>query len=98
MEPNHPLSDIWETYTDSLDHADANGLLEDEEVQESYLWPTDLRLADWEQEDVKRYVAERMGEMMERMQTQGGLDPNLLAGYLFRSILCGMMWEKERIG
>jgi len=93
-----PLTEIWDIYTHSLDQAIADGFLTDEEISDSYVWPHDLHLADWEEEDVKRYISDRMTEITERVKTRGGLDPNLVAGYLFRSIILGMLWHHERIG
>ncbi len=97
-EYNQPLSDIWDVYTESLDQAIANDLLSDEEISDEYVWPSDLGFGDWEMEDVKRYVAERMTEITDRMKVKGGLDPNLVAGVIFRSVISGMLWEKERMG
>lgn len=95
---SQPLTTIWDHYTDSLDQATANGLVDDEEVSDNYVWPLDLKFGDWEQKDVQQYVHERMTEIVDRIKVQGGLDPNVIAGYIFRSVLCGMLWEKERIG
>lgn len=97
-EYNQPLSDIWDIYTESLDQAIDNGLLRDEESSDEYVWPTDLHVDDWEQEDVKRYVHERMTEITDRIKTRGGIDPNLIAGYIFRSVISGMLWQAERHG
>jgi hypothetical protein len=94
----HPLNDIWEIYSESLDVAVTQGLLGDSELGDGYVWPPDLDFKDWEQEDVKRYVAERLQEIVESIKNKGGVDPHMLQGYLFRSVLCGMMWEKERVG
>lgn len=93
-----PLNQIWDTYTDSLDNAIANGFMDDDELSDSYVWPLALGFGDAETNDVKRYVHERMTEIVDRIKNQGGVDPNLIAGYIFRSVLCGMMWERERIG
>jgi len=100
MENNdwQPLNEIWDIYTDSLDNAIANGFMEEDELSDQYVWPLALNFGDDEQADVKRYVHERMTEIVDRIKNQGGVDPNLVAGYIFRSVLCGMMWEKERIG
>lgn len=93
-----PLTDIWETYNASLDEAVNEGYIHDPTLAEGYVWPSDLGLSDGEQENIKLYVEERMGEIVERIKTEKGLDPNLVAAYLFRSIICGLMWERERIG
>lgn len=98
MNDWQPLTDIWETYNASLDEAVEQGYIDDPALAEDYVWPVDLFLGDKEQDDVKRYVQERMSEIVERVRTERGLDPNLVAAYLFRSIICGMMWERERIG
>ncbi|HMD81355.1 MAG TPA: hypothetical protein VKE92_08620 [Anaerolineales bacterium] len=94
---NQPLSEIWNIYTESLDQAIAQDLLS-EDISDDYVWPIDLQIGDWEQEDVKRYVHERMTEITDRIKARGGIDPNLIAGYIFRSIISGMLWEHERIG
>lgn len=93
-----PLSDIWDIYTESLDQAISNGLLQDRELSDDYIWPHDLGLGDWEQEDVKKYVHERLSEIVEKIKGNGAIDPNLVAGYIFRSVISGMLWEKARIG
>lgn len=97
-DKRQPLSDIWDIYTESLDRAISDGLLQDDEVSDHYVWPDDLNIGDWEQEDVKRYVHERMTEIIDKVKTHGSLDPNLIAGYMFRSVISGMLWERERIG
>jgi hypothetical protein len=93
-----PLTEIWDTYSESLDNAIANGFMEDDQLSEKYVWPGALNFGDAEQADMKRYVHERMTEIVDRIKTQGGVDPNLIAGYIFRSVICGCMWEKDRIG
>jgi hypothetical protein len=98
MSDWQPLQDIWEAYSESLDTAIAEGLIQDEELSEQYIWPIDLGVASPEQDDVKMYVHERMQEIFERIKHDRGLDPNVLANVIFRSVLCGMMWEKERLG
>lgn len=97
-EHNQPLSDIWDIYDESLEQAIDNNLLADDEVAEGYVWPSDLHFGDWEQEDVKRYVHERMTEITDRIKVRGGIDPNLIAGYIFRSVISGMLWQAERRG
>jgi hypothetical protein len=93
-----PLSNIWELYSDSLDEALDKGYISDDDLSDEYIWPADLKFGRWEQEDVKKYVHERMTELVENVKNRGGVDPNFVASYIFRSVLCGMLWEKERIG
>lgn len=95
---NQPLSEIWNIYDESLERAIADDLLSEEEISDEYVWPSDLHMGDWEQEDVKRYVHERMTEITDRIKARGGIDPNLIAGYIFRSVILGMLWEHERVG
>jgi hypothetical protein len=98
MSDFQPLSDIWDVYTASLDEAVRQGFLDDDDLSENYVWPADLDIGEWEQKDVQKYVHERMVEIVERIKTQGGINPNIIAGYIFRSVICGMMFEMERIG
>jgi len=97
-EDFQPLSDIWDAYTQSLDEAVRQGFLDDDELSDQYVWPVDLDISEWEQKDVQKYVHERMVEIVDRIKQQGGINPNIIAGYIFRSIICGMMFELDRIG
>lgn len=97
-EKFQPLTDIWESYSDSLDEAVSQGYIEDEELAEQYVWPTDLSLGDSEVTDVKKFVHERTTEIIDRISADGGIDPNFMASYVFRSIICGCLWQKERRG
>jgi hypothetical protein len=94
----HPLSDIWDEYQKSLDFAARTGVLDDPELSDAYAWPQDLRLNQLEQDDIKRYVQERTAEVINRIQKERGLDPNLVAAYIFRSIICALMLAAERRG
>lgn len=94
----HPLNDIWKAYDDSLESAIAEGFIQDDDISDQYVWPVDLDLAEDEQSDVKVYVHERMQEIFERIKMDKGLDPNVLANVVFRSIICGLMWQKQRLG
>jgi hypothetical protein len=93
-----PLTEIYDEYSASLETAIQDGLLEDEEVAEDFIWPGALHIHSSEQDEVKRYVSERMTEIIERVKRDQGFDPNLIAGYIFRSVMCGMMWERDRYG
>jgi hypothetical protein len=94
----NPLQSIWEDYGKSLDSVIAEGLIQDEEVSDQYIWPPDLRIAGIEQDEVKRYVHERVEELYERIKQDRGINADLLANIIFRSVLVGMMWEYERVG
>lgn len=93
-----PLSDIWDSYSESLDEAVEQGYIDDDELAENYVWPRDLLIGEGEQADVKKYVHERTTEVIDRIKDDGGMDPNFLASYIFRTVLCGCMWQKERLG
>jgi hypothetical protein len=93
-----PLTDIWEVYSESLNKAISANLFREEDLSDDYVWPHDLLIDDWEREDVKRYVTERMSEIVDRLEVKKALEPNLIAAYLFRSVIAGMLWEKNRIG
>lgn len=97
-EKFQPLSDIWASYSEALDEAVTEGYIEDEDLAERYVWPADLEFGDAEIADVKKYVHERTTEIVDRVRDDGGIDPNFLASYIFRTILCGVMWQKERRG
>lgn len=98
MNEGQPLSEIWDSYNFSLSNAVEEGFIDDPEAAEHFVWPSDLRFGDWEQDDVQRYVHERMTEIVDRVKSDRGVDPNVIAGYIFRSVVCGMLWEYERIG
>jgi hypothetical protein len=98
MSEWQPLSEIWDFYKDSIDDAADKGYLDDPELMEDYVWPYDLDIGSMEKDDVRKYVHERMTEIVERVKKDKGVDPNVIAGMIFRSVVCGMMWEKERIG
>jgi hypothetical protein len=93
-----PLNHIWELYADSLAQAVDDGYLSDDDLADEYVWPADLNFGKFEQDDVRKYVFERVEEIVDNVKNKGGMDTNLVAGYIFRSVLCGMLWERERIG
>lgn len=98
MDDFQPLSDIWQNYNDSLSSAIDQGYIDDPDTAEHFVWPSDLKFGEGEQDDVQRYVHERMTEIVDRVKSDRGVDPNVIAGYIFRSVVVGMMWERERIG
>ena len=93
-----PLSDIWDGYVATLAAADEAGQLNDQETAEEILWPPDLYISEAEKDDVRRYISGRMGELEAKIRADRGVDLNNIAVYLFRTLMCGMKWEAERIG
>jgi hypothetical protein len=98
MQKWEPLSEIWTHYTAEMMSAAEAGLLEDPEQAEHVAYPVDLYLGEGEKEDIRDFVSERMEEILEPIQNYQVFDPNQVASYLFRALICGMRWEKERIG
>ena len=98
MDEWRPLSNIWEIYTGSIKQAISQGLSNDPEVAEGYAWPPDLNFGSLEQDDVRSYVNDRMGEIIENLHANKGIDPNFIAAYIFRTLISGMMWERQRVG
>jgi hypothetical protein len=98
MEDWQPLNDIWSTYVGSLDAAIEHGYIDDPDLAQDYVWPVDLQLSDDEQQDLQKYTYERQREVIERVKSDRGVNPNLIAGYIFRSVIVGMMWERDRKG
>jgi hypothetical protein len=97
-DPYHPLNDIWSIYNESMVAALDEGMMDNPEDAQEYVWPPDLNFGDFEQSDVQDYVQERVTEILDHVQHTNGVNPNVLAGYIFRSVLCGMLWQTERYG
>lgn len=94
-----PLSDHWTTYKDKLEEAEAEGLLDDPENAQSVIYPEELFLGEGEKDDVREFITERLNELYQHyQQIDGKFDPNFVGTYVFRSIILGMLWERERIG
>lgn len=95
----HPLTDHWKTYKERLEEAESNGLLDDPLDAQEIIYPDELFLGETEKEDVRDFITERLQELYNHYQvTEGSFDTNLIGTYIFRSIILGMMWERERIG
>ena len=94
-----PLTDHWESYKSKLEEAEAEGLLDDPTEAQSIIYPDELFLGEGEKDDVRDFITERLNELFQHYQhTEGKFDPNVVGTYIFRSIILGMMWERERIG
>lgn len=92
----HPLTDHWNKYQERLEAADEEGLLDDPEIAQEIIWPDDLFLGEGEKDDLRDFVSNRLEELLANFD--GDFNPNLIGTYLFRSLLLGMLWERERIG
>lgn len=92
MENWSPLVDIWEDYSEKLDEVKEADLAEDK------VWPRDLFMGDMEKESVKEFLTERIEEMVNEAQRQQGVNLHWIGGYLFKSLVTGMLWERERVG
>lgn len=92
MNEWQPLTDLWEKYSDTLDG------IETAEIAEEVVWPAELFMGNSEKEDVKNFVSERIEEMIEQAKAGGGINLQYIGGFLFKSLVTGMMWERERVG
>ncbi len=90
-----PLSDIWSAYSASLESSIETGDIDDQAIAEVYIWPRDLGITPAEREDIKRFVHERLSEILAR-HPHGPIDHAIIASYLFRSIICGMMLSRQK--
>jgi len=92
-----PLSDIWAAYSESLGSSIESGEIEDQAIAEIYVWPRDLEITLIEREDIKRYVHERLSEILARHQHHGHpIDHAIIASYIFRTLICGMMLARQK--
>jgi hypothetical protein len=87
-----PLTDIWNEYSERLDKIDSADLAEE------IVYPPNLFMGEGEKEDIKLFVASRMEEMVEQVQSNGGFNLHWLSGALFKCVITGMNWERQRIG
>lgn len=92
----HPLTDQWNEYQAHLAEAEEAGLLDDPEEAQEIIYPEDLYMGEGEKDDVREFITSRLQELYQTFD--GDFDPNLLGTYLFRSLILGMKWERERIG
>lgn len=88
----NPLNNIYDFYSDSLDE------IEEAELAEDIVWPRELFMGDGEKEDVKVFVSQRIEEMVQEAQRNQGINIQWIGGYLFKSLVAGMLWERERVG
>lgn len=90
-----PMSDIWDEYSFSLTSSIETGDLNDQSIAEIYVWPRDLELTKTEREDIKRFVHERLSEIIEKHPNMQ-IDYAIIASYIFRSLMCGMMFSMQK--
>lgn len=91
-----PLTDIWAAYSQSLESSIESGEIDDQAIAEIYVWPRDLEITKDEREDIKRFVHERLSEILARHSHGVPIDHAIIASYIFRSILCGMMLARQK--
>jgi hypothetical protein len=93
-----PIRDIWNDYDATLRTAKDEGKL-DGELEEAHriIYPQDLWIGSEEKDDIHEFVHDRMSEIVTESKTKG-VDPNMLGSYIFRALLAGMLWERERMG
>ena len=87
-----PLTNIWDNYSEQLD------AIEEAELADDIVYPRDLFIGEGERENIKEFVTERMAEMHEHAQRHGGVNLHWVSGFLFKSLITGMKWERERVG
>jgi hypothetical protein len=92
MDNWQPLTNIWDDYSEKLDS------IEEADLAEEIVYPNGLFMGEGEKDDVKTFVTERMQEMYEHAQKTGGVNLQWVSGFLFKSLITGMMWERERVG
>lgn len=88
----HPLTDLWDNYSEKLD------AVEEAELAEDLVWPNELFMGTSEKDDVKSFVSERIEEMIQQAKNAGGINLQYIGGFLFKSLVTGMLWERERVG
>lgn len=91
----NPLTDLWVEYSLSLERSIETGDINDTEISDIYLWPRDLNLTEEEKDDIKRFVHERLLEIVQR-HSGIHLDNASIGSYIFRSVICGMMLDRQK--
>jgi hypothetical protein len=96
----NPVNDVWDSYNAKLDSYKDMMPYSDFDAEEMHnaLWPEDLYLGDEELEDAKEFVAKRTMEVLTMIRRFNGLHPDMIYSYIMKSLISGMLWEKERIG
>lgn len=92
MNEWQPLNDLWDGYSTKLD------TIKEADLADDIVWPNDLFMGESEKEDVKTFVSERIEEMIAEAQRQQGINIQWIGGFLFKSLITGMLWERERVG
>lgn len=89
-----PLRDIWMKYNLDIYQKMAS---QDPDELEAF-WPDNLYIGEVEREDIEKFVHERTHDIVQAIQAYGGVHPMMIASYILRSVVSGMMWENERLG
>ena len=67
------------------------------DTAQEIIWPWDLYLAESEKEDINDFLLELTHEVV-RASKNKGLTPKIIASYIFKTLITGMQWERDRIG
>jgi len=92
MAQFHPLNDILDDYSMKLDK------VEEADLADDVIWPNELFIGETEREDVKEFLNNRMHEIISQSNHGGGLNMQSFGAFLFKSLVSGMLWERERHG
>jgi hypothetical protein len=94
-----PLTEHWHSYQNHLEEAMEDGLFDDPLDAQEILYPDELFMGEGEKDDVRQFITDRLNELYHSYRLEGEeFNPNLIGTYLFRAVLMGMVWERERIG
>jgi hypothetical protein len=87
-----PLTNIWDEYTIQLDS------VQEAELTEDIVYPPVLFMGDEEKQDIQKFVMDRVEEMTEEARARNGVNLQWIGAFLFKSLITGMVWERERVG
>jgi len=95
-----PANDIWDSYLQQLEEFRNSHPLDSISPGElsKIVWPEELYLGEGELKDALEFVSRRSNEMIAITNRYRGLPPDLIYSYIMRSLLSGMLWQKDRIG
>lgn len=92
-----PLLDHWDRHEKHIAEVTARAQEDDSAEVQEIIWPSELYFGEEEKEEVQRFINLRLNELMNISQHQP-VTVEHIGGYLYRTLLAGLLWEKERIG